>query len=100
MTRLTNPRREYLALAVLHDHDSADEIVVYYDCVNGLGFRLKHRLQTFFYVQNIAYRVPEKWRSLSQPVVFYRIRDEGLRRVSSVLLTRVSDLIFTNAQSR
>ena len=100
MTRLTNPRREYLALAVLHDHDSADEIVVYYDCINSLGFRLKHRLQTFFYVQNIAYRVPEKWRSLSQPVVFYRIRDEGLRRVSSVLLTRVSDLIFTNAQSR
>ena len=78
MPCLTNTRGEYLALAVLHDLDSADEIVVYYDSVNGLGFRLKHRLHTFFYVQDIPYRVPEKPRSLSQPVVFYRVRDEGL----------------------
>jgi hypothetical protein len=53
MTRLTNTRREYLALAVLHNLDGADEIVVHYDSANGLGFRLKHRLHTLFDVQDI-----------------------------------------------
>ena len=71
MTRLTNTRREYLARAVLHDLDSADKIIVYYDSANGFGFGLKHRMHTFFYVQVNPFLVPEKPRNLSQSVFFF-----------------------------
>ena len=49
MTRLTNTRREYLARAVLHDLDSADKIIVYYDSANGFGFGLTACIRSFIF---------------------------------------------------